>query len=260
MESREGKKWERYEFVLALSLYFRLPFGKMSPRNPEIIKLANIMRRSNNSVCLRLVNFASLDPILQARNIKGMQAGMKSCKPYWDEFYNNKEKLFIESENILAKLQGLTLEQKYKPILKDTEILIGEEKISAIHTRVNQNIFRKMILSIYDTRCALTNIDIPDLLLASHIKPWAKDKENRLNPLNGICLSALYDRAFDQGLIGFDQNYKTILSKEIKNNCNKTYYEQYFKIIKNRTLQIPYIEYAPSKDFLEWHMDCIFRR
>lgn len=260
MENREGKKWERYEYILALNLYFKLPFSKMSARNPEIIKLANIMGRTNNSICLRLVNFASLDPILQSRNIKGMQAGMKTCKPYWDEFSHDKERLLFESEEILARLQNLTIEEKYKPILQDTEGLVGEERISAIHTRVNQNVFRKMILSIYDNRCALTGIDIPELLLASHIKPWSEDKENRLNPLNGICLSALYDKAFDQGLIGFDQNYRVVLSQEIKENCSKAYFDQYFGIIKNQSLQIPYTEYAPKKDFLEWHMDYVFRK
>ena len=69
-----------------------------------------------------------------------------------------------------------------------------------------------MILSNYNGHCALTGIDIPQLLLASHIIPWSKNKVTRLNPSNGICLSALYDKAFDQGLIGFDQHYKVILS------------------------------------------------
>lgn len=146
---------------------------------------------------------------------------MKTCKPYWNEFSHDKERLLFESEEILSKRQNLTIKEKYKPILQDTEGLVGEERISAIHTRVNQNVFRKMILSIYDNRCALTGIDIPKLLLASHIKPWSEDKENRLNPLNGIYLSALYDKTFDQGLIGFDQNYRVVLSQEIKENCTK---------------------------------------
>lgn len=41
----------------------------------------------------------------------------------------------------------------------------------------------------------------PRLLIASHIVPWSKDKTNRLNPSNGLCLSAIHDRAFDQGFI-----------------------------------------------------------
>ena len=59
-------------------------------------------------------------------------------------------------------------------------------------TRVNQNVFRQIVLANYNKKCAITGIDIPDLLVASHIIPWSKNEEERLNPENGICLSALY--------------------------------------------------------------------
>ncbi len=85
-----------------------------------------------------------------------------------------------------------------------------------VKTRVNQNIFRLMILANYNQQCALTGIDLPELLLASHIKHWSSCKEERLNPENGICLSALYNKSFDQGLIGFDSNYYVLLSSRIE--------------------------------------------
>ncbi|SUA24417.1 Uncharacterised protein [Neisseria gonorrhoeae] len=50
----------------------------------------------------------------------------------------------------------------------------------------------------------------PELLVASHIKPWREDKDNRLNPRNGLCLNALHDKAFDRGLLGIDENFKII--------------------------------------------------
>ena len=81
----------------------------------------------------------------------------------------------------------------------------GEDVASESKRRKGQDYFRRMILANYNCRCALTGIDIPQLLLASHIIPW-KDKSHkkeRLNPENGICLSALYDKAFDKGLITF---------------------------------------------------------
>lgn len=125
--------------------------------------------------------------------------------------------------------------------------------------RKGQYYFRRMILSNYNGRCALTGIDIPQLLLASHIIPWSKNKVTRLNPSNGICLSALYDKAFDQGLIGFNQDYKVVLSSLIIEQEGKDYYNKYFDIIKHKSLNMP-LRFAPNKEFLEWHMDEIFQK
>ena len=65
--------WTREEMILAFNLYLKLPFGKLHTRTPEIQELAQLINRSANSVALRLVNFASCDPQLQARGIKGME-------------------------------------------------------------------------------------------------------------------------------------------------------------------------------------------
>ena len=56
--------WTREEMILAFNLYLKMPFGKMHSRNPQIIELADLIGRSANSVALRLVNYASCDPIL----------------------------------------------------------------------------------------------------------------------------------------------------------------------------------------------------
>lgn len=135
----------------------------------------------------------------------------------------------------------------------------GTDVISQAKYRKGQDYFRRMVLKNYAGQCALTGIDIPQLLLASHIIPWSEDKEKRLNPCNGICLSSLYDRAFDQGLIGFDLHYRTILSTRIKENEGKEYYEKYFAPIDNKKLTTP-LAYKPDIRFLEWHMDEIFLR
>lgn len=135
----------------------------------------------------------------------------------------------------------------------------GSDVLSLTKHRKGQNYFRRMVLTNYGGRCALTGIDIPQLLLASHIIPWNDNKKERLNPCNGICLSALYDRAFDQGLIGFDSNYRTILSTRIKENKGKEYFDKYFAKIANKELNMPSV-YKPDIRFLEWHMDKIFLR
>jgi putative restriction endonuclease len=135
----------------------------------------------------------------------------------------------------------------------------GEDVVSQTKHRKGQEYFRRMILANYENRCALTSIDVPQLLLASHIIPWSDNKKERLNPCNGICLSALYDKAFDQGLMGFDSHYRVVLSIRITENEGKDYYDKYFAPVTGCELTMPAM-YKPDTVFLEWHMDEIFQR
>lgn len=252
--------WTRDEMILVLNLYLKLPFGKMYSRNPDVIHLANMIGRTPNAVALRLVNYASCDPILQKRGISGMAHGGKKCIELWKEFSNDRERILFESERILAQSEGTTIEKKYENIIRDIpNDIVGETKVRQVKTRVNQNIFRQIVLANYDGKCALTGIDLTELLVASHIIPWAENEQERLNPENGICLSSLYDKAFDSGLISFTNEHTVIFSFRLKENVGKDYYTKYFEPIKNATL-IPPVKYHINPQFLEWHRDCIFNK
>ena len=111
----------------------------------------------------------------------------------------------------------------------------------------------------FNGKCALTGIDIPELLVASHIIPWAMNEKERLNPGNGLCLSALYDKAFDKGIIAFDENNRTIFSSRLEKAITQEYYVKYFLPIKGKELAVPG-KYNIDKTFLEWHRDCIFEK
>lgn len=255
---QKGDRWSRKEMIVVLNLYFKIPFMKFRTSTPAIQNLAAIMGRTASSVTLRLTNFASCDPNLQSQGIKGMNAHVKQCQPYWDEFATNREKLIFESERILAEYQETSIEEKFKKQLSEIPMgLKGETRKAEVMTRVNQNFFRQMVLANYGGKCALTGIDLSELLVASHIIPWAANKEERLNPANGICLSALYDKAFDCGLISFLDNGQVIFSDRLVKNMRKDYYTNYFLIIKDNKLASPQ-KYRLNPIFLEWHRDVIF--
>lgn len=110
----------------------------------------------------------------------------------------------------------------------------------------------------YSSKCAITGIDVPDLLFASHIIPWSKNEEERLNPENGICLSALYDRAFDKGYIGINEKFEILISSSLKKKQNEEYFPKYFSHLSGKKLLLPK-KYHPKKDFLQYHLDSIFR-
>jgi hypothetical protein len=83
--------------------------------------------------------------------------------------------------------------------------------------RVGQDVFRKALMEYWKGRCPLTGITDPALLRASHIVPWAECETDalRLDVHNGLLLSALWDAAFDAGLVSFDDNGKPLLSPTI---------------------------------------------
>lgn len=251
--------WTREELILAFNLYLKIPFGKMHSTNKEVIHLANLIGRTPNSIALRLVNFASVDPVLKARGIKGMDGGTKIVQPIWDEFYTNQEELVFLSEKILAEKENSTIENKYQDLLFDIKDLKGETIIREVKTRVNQSVFRQMVLANYSTKCAITGIDIPQLLFASHIIPWSANENERLNPENGICLSPLYDKAFDKGLIAINTNYEILLSTELKKKKQTSFYSNHFASIENSKITEP-VKYLPRKEFLEYHLDTIFEK
>ena len=78
--------------------------------------------------------------------------------------------------------------------------------------RIGQDIFRQALIRYWNGRCPLTGITDPQLLRASHIVPWAECQSDahRLDVHNGLLLSALWDAAFDTGLVSFGDDGRPI--------------------------------------------------
>ena len=134
----------------------------------------------------------------------------------------------------------------------------GKETVSEVKTRVNQHHFRKMILRNYNYQCCITRIPVRDVLRASHIIPWAQDKANRLNPSNGLCLSATYDAAFDRHLIALDERHRLLLSPRLEEHTGEVY-ERHFKLFEGKEIQLP-VRFIPAPEFLAEHRDVAMSR
>lgn len=257
IENTQKRPWTREELILALSVYFQLPFGRLNRNTKEVRELARIIGRTENSAALRLVNFAACDPYIINSGRTGMPAGKSVCMPIWDEFVDDKERLFNEAQHIKATLLNKPIEETLNISEKDLE---GKEKTTIIKQRVNQNVFRTMVLSNYENKCAITGINIPELLVAGHIIPWTDSTpQQKLDPENGVCLSSLYDKAFDKGLITISpDNYTIIISSALREYEKQKYYDKHFGCIKGRKIIMP-IEHQPNRDYLAYHRDKIFK-
>jgi putative restriction endonuclease len=246
-----SNKWTREELILAFNLYCKIPFGTIHIRNPQIIALAKILGRTPSAVSWKLANLASLDPTLKKRNIAGASHGAKLDAEVWKEFNNDWEKLSFESENLLAEKLG-------KPVEKVADIKTfdlpraGIERKAFIKIRVNQSFFRKTVLAAYDYKCCITGLGIPELLNASHIVPWSRDKANQVNPRNGFCLNAIHDRAFDRCLLTITPEFKVKISKLIKSSGTDTAIQDFLLRFDGSEIRLP-TRFLPDVAFLKYH-------
>ncbi len=238
--SRPGN-WSREEHILAFNLYSQIPFGTIHVRNPKIQQLAQLLGRSVGSVSYKLANFARLDPALQARGIRGASHGAKGEEEVWQEFASDAESLAFESQRLMAQRLGKTVTE-YAEVETQDLPKAGLEREAIVRLRVNQNFFRRRVLSAYNHRCCITGLAVPALLTASHIVPWASDSLNRLNPRNGLCLNALHDRAFDRGLLWVDDDCIVRLSKRLRNGSMGDFGEaKWFYECDGQPLRLPTI-------------------
>jgi putative restriction endonuclease len=255
---KEGQKlWTREELILAINLYCKTPFGKLDARNPNVISLANLIGRTANSVAFKLVNFASLDPTLKARGIKGASNASKLDKQIWEEFFQNWNILPYESELLLANFQKTSVEK----LNNITEIELpkeGKTREQLVKVRVNQSFFRSSILAAYNNTCCITGIQQPEFLIAGHIKPWSIDEKNRLNPSNGIAINALHDKAFETGLITITPDYKIKISSLLFKEKDKPAIEDYFLQYDKKEIILP-TRFLPDAEFLEYHNTIRFK-
>lgn len=133
----------------------------------------------------------------------------------------------IKREYIDKHLQELDALLEYIAALEDAAdvffflgtinnpLLSATTKQEMLNVRIGQQRFRKLVLDMWGHKCAVTGAR--QFITASHIKPWSvSDNSERLDPFNGLALSPVYDKAFDVGLISFDDEGKILISKRLE--------------------------------------------
>ncbi len=253
----KNNNWTKEETIIAFNVYCKIPFKSSSKTNATIIKYANIIGRSPSALNMKVGNFGRLDPELKKQGIVGLTNGSKLEKVVWNEFHGNWGKLAFESERLIAEFQHKTIEESAEIDLSD--IPLGKEQERIVKARVNQSFFRSVILSSYNQKCCITGLSIPDFLVASHIIPWKEDEKNRLNPQNGLCLNSIHDRAFDLGFITITTDYKVLVSKYFNDYIEEKAVTKLFVNYNKQSIILP-DRFLPSKDFLKYHNDNIFRQ
>ena len=252
-----SKLWTKEQVKLAFHLYCQIPFGKIDSRNKEIIALAKVIGRTSSAVAMKMLNIASLDPAITSTGRVGLGNASALDREVWAEFHADWERLAVESQLLRQQLDiALPKEFEVESDLLIPEDFTGETRQVITTQRIKQHFFRRAVLSSYRGRCCMSGLSEPKLLVASHIVPWSMDKSNRLNPSNGLCLSAIHDRAFDKGLITLNDDFTIVISEQIQKS-NDTFMKEIFLPINGKEIEYPE-RFTPDLAFVAWHRDTLF--
>ena len=252
-----GSRWTRDQLLVAFGLYCRLNFGRLHSRNPEIIRIAKAIGRTESALAMKLGNIASLDPEITSTGRAGLPNASAADRAMWDKMNSDWEAFAIESERASAAFGLVEDESPDQTPEDDADSPIGEDRTVITTVRVGQRFFRNAILSAYNERCCITGLSVPSLLVASHIIPWRCDKANRVNPRNGLLLSALHDKAFDSGLITVNDDM-TVRVSRIDTWSNDPYYSESIERYDGFGISLPE-KFTPDQNFLSYHREHIFQ-
>ena len=258
------RNWTEDEDILALCLYYELPTAKHDKNTPEVKALASLLDRSVGSVVFKLGNLKALD---KTQTGTGFIHGAKMDKIVWDKYLNKPFELFEKKKEILAGIYASENVADITPehILPESETdkllneidFTSEDKLKLQTWRDRQWLFRASLMKGYNEQCCLSGVRNPDFLVASHIVPWAIDKNNRINPRNGILLNVFLDKAFDKGYITIKStDYSVLLFSHISDEK----ITNQLKLYAGCQIQLPLNqERWPKKEFLEYHNDLVFK-
>lgn len=119
--------------------------------------------------------------------------------------------------------------------------------------RVGQNLFRAALLDYWQGRCCVTGLAVPELLRASHIKPWAAcdSDDERLDVFNGLLLAPHLDALFDGGWMTVGADGVVLLSSQLS-------------VGSRRQLGLPEAMVLPNlrnqhRAYLHFHRSLVFR-
>jgi predicted restriction endonuclease len=252
-------RWTRAETLAALNVYFQLSFGQLHKGHPAIRQLAPWLSRTPDAVAMKLTNFASLDPQVRASGRAGMGHFSKLDEDIWQELNTHWDAVATEAATLFdhyaqqhGVLPGSDVVDELSELDRLPAFAEGKTTTATVQVRVNQARFRKAVLASYGSRCCISGLAEPRLLVASHIVPWSMDTHNRLNPQNGLCLSALHDKAYDIGLMTVLPDFTVRVSAQLRHTKVNAFTREALTAFDGRPIAMPE-RFKPHPEFLESH-------
>ena len=204
--------WSREDIIIAYALYCVTPLGKINPSNKVIQQVTEIIPHSVASIVMRMRNFRYIDPKVSS----GLKNVAKADRMIYEEFKHDWGSLSLEAET----LTGLAI--------FDSSPLQGAKPLSSLtnHGRVSRNDTSSSRRCLrLTTTGALYPAALPQMLVASHIKPYSqcRSEADRSAPTTDLP-QYFYDKAFDRGLITITPSMKIYVSPIILDSPQDAFY------------------------------------
>jgi putative restriction endonuclease len=156
--------------------------------------------------------------------------------------------------DLLARLQGPSIESDEMPWQRPGPAF-GDPRLAPY--RVGQNAFQAVVLQAYGGRCAVTGDRIRPVLQSAHIRPLARGGEHRID--NGLLLRSDVHTLFDAGYLGVDPKHRLLVSPRLRQEFNNGD-EFYARAGSAAPIAVPSRRVdRPNREFLEWHLDEVFK-
>ena len=269
MTSRQSD-WSIEETTIALSLYAVTFSSQIHVRNPQIIALSSMLRRSPGSVKCKLFNLASFDDKARGQNLNHAS---QNDHTVWNRYFDGRElkllPLMREAVDLCKKFNWdisradwldpldndscIPLSSSTRPTLRDYTIdsKVPNEIQVLQNQRCMQGLFRNAVLANFNGACAITGCSIKCLVEAAHILPWSTHPSERLKQSNGLALTPFLHTAYDEDYLGIDPDGKVFVSAKLlsQKKMNEKFY-QYLTDIDGMKIDFSKLRVPPDKDYL----------
>lgn len=246
--------WTREQTILAFYFYCQTPFGQLHGKNKKIIELAAIIGRTPGALAMKCVNIANIDPAIRESGRAGLSNASALDREIWTEFHTNWDGLVTEAEGLLAHSRDDRGVPSSSGSDDFAEIdFTGATRLALVKQRVGQAFFRKSVLTSYGGKCCVSGVSDRRFLVASHIVAWNEDAAIRLHPGNGLCLSAIHDKAFDCHLFSLTNDHRIILSSQLRRTPDD-FLREVFGPMDGKKIVLPE-KFVPEVAFIQRHRE-----
>ena len=160
-----------------------------------------------------------------------------------------KLEAFLKRSWLLSRSLPNALIGRFEKALSEVS---ATEREATVRQRVGQNLFREGLLALWGGRCAITGLDAPELLRASHAKPWADSSDiERLDVFNGLLLAAHWDAAFDSGLITISTSGHVVPSAALSDSTIEV-----LRLTEDFCIRLQ----PQHEPYLSWHRERVFKQ
>lgn len=254
---RDGERWAEDETLFLFRVFLSEPASSLSTGSPLISKMGDLLGRTPHSVHRKLEDIRSNEPSYIASGRKPTNCA-SLVKDVWSSLYSDYDRTAACIDNAylaVSKGSAIVSEMSVEP-----EVQPGQDIPVEATCRGGQQVFRRLVAGNFDRRCCITGLAAGELLVASHIKPWAESSPfEKTDPCNGLYLNRLHDALFDRHLMTLDEDMRVVYADSVRDRADADTFESLFGRYEGLRIRDP-VRSPISETYLGEHRAVAYRQ